>query len=204
MWTPGIGALRREMRAYAEALVARMFVWTVTANTSKLGKEDAVATGDDDPKKGQRPVRRLEPFGLRSRPPAKLRSLSLRLGSSTVIYLGVASDGGYGPGDLEDGELALFSKNVPKALHAKDSGDVALASKVGQVVSVNGTDYSLPTWDTFSDDLDSFLATVSGITPPTTLLQVAAAIATIITAAADFASAKATAMNYKSTKAKNG
>ncbi len=205
-WTREGGLLRQELRAFVLDSVARLFVWTTTANSSALGKEDAVSTGDDDPNKGQRPVRRLEPFGVRSRPPAKQRSLSLRLGSSTVIYLGVASDGGYGPGDLEDGELAIFSKNVPKALHAKDSGDVALASKDGQVVSVNGTDYALPKWDDYIAAENTFVDTVAAITPiPVVGLPGAiAAITVIVNAAVAFKNARVAAASYKSTKAKNG
>ncbi len=206
-WTREIGSLRQELREYAESLVARCFVWTFTANTSALGKQDQVETGDDDSNKGQRPVRRVEPFGLRSRVPAKQRSLSLRLGSSTVLYLGVASDGGYGPGDLADGELAIYSKNVPKALHAMDNGDVALASKAGQVVSVNGTDYVLPKWDVFYADFVTWVTTLNtfiGTVVPVTGATGGPAYATAIALPTSLIPKMAVPSNYKSAKAKNG
>ncbi len=204
MWTREVAALRQELRVLVTDAVARMFVWTLTANTSALGKEDQVQTGDDDSNKGQRPVRRVEPFGVRSRPPAKQRSLSLRLGSSTVIYLGIASDGGYGPGDLEDGETAVYSKNVEKALHAMDSGDVALASKAGQVVSINGTDYFMAKWEPFATVLKICTQAIASSTiatdPATTL-----ALANVIRAAfIALNTAMASNSNYKSAKAKNG
>jgi hypothetical protein len=177
----GISGLRRELRNYVDAALARMFVWTLTANTSALGNEDHVAQGDNDdnPTPGQRPVRRVEPFGMRSRPPAKQRSLSLRLGSSTVLYLGVASDGGYGPKDLADGEVVLYSKNVPQGVRLMDNGDVALTSKAGQVVSANGTTVGALMTTGFMTALGTFL---SSCITATTIGTVAVAAQTFQTA----------------------
>ncbi|MEO9192164.1 MAG: hypothetical protein ABI445_00775 [Polyangia bacterium] len=202
----GISGLRRELRNYVDAALARMFVWTLTANTSALGNEDHVAQGDNDdnPTPGQRPVRRVEPFGMRSRPPAKQRSLSLRLGSSTVLYLGIASDGGYGPKDLADGEVVLYSKNVPQGVRLMDNGDVALASKAGQVVSVNGTTYAMPKWDDYSTDLDTLIGAVAGMPVAVNLFDAITNMNTIRAAFTAFQTAKLAALDYKSTKAKNG
>jgi hypothetical protein len=191
-WTKEISALRRELVAYFDQRLANAFVWTRTANTSALGKEDAVETGDDDSQKGQRPVRRVEPFGLRSRPPAKQRSFSLRLGSSTVIYLGVASDGGYGPGDLEDGELALYSKNVPKALHARDDGKVAIN---GDTFSALETEGFMSAFNTFADDLLAL-----DPLPPT----VAALVAELIALATTLKASLVANNDYKSDLVKHG
>lgn len=75
----------------------------------------------------------------------------------------------------------------------------------GQTIHANGDDYSAFNTEDFDTDLDSFLATVGGITPlPTTLPQCAAALATIIGAANDFATAKAANSAYKSGKLKHG
>lgn len=162
-----IGALRREFRAMVTWATNSMFVWTATANSTALGKEDAVKTGDDDPTNGdgQRPVRRLEPWGVRGRPVAKQRALSLRLGSSTVIYLGIASDGGYGPTDLIDGETCIYSKNIPQALRATDAGDVVLTSKSGQTVQVNGDAEFMLLPSKLLGDLKTLCTALAGASP---------------------------------------
>lgn len=195
-WMDEIRALRREVPVLIANAITRAFVWTTTANASELGKEDAVRLADDDSDQRQRPARRIEPFGFRSRPPAKQRCLSLRLGSSTVIYLGIASDGGYGPGDLEDGETAIYSKNVEKALHARTAGDVALN---GDAFSALKTEDFLSALKTF---MDAARGSVTGTVPivvtstgvPTGAFKTAAdALWTAINADA-----------YKSNKVKHG
>jgi hypothetical protein len=198
MWADALAKLRRELVKYIDAKVAGVAVWTRTANASKLGQEDAVETGDDDSNRGQRPVRRIEPFGFRSRPVAKQRSLSLRIGSSTVVYLGVASDGGYGPSDLEDGEVVIYSKNIPEGVRLKSSGDVALLSKDGQIVTVNGSNYSLLNTEDFLSGLDTFLEALSSTD------LVLADAGTYVAPSPSIAAFRAALSSYKSTKAKHG
>lgn len=189
-----LAALRRELREYVNMKLAGVFSFTRSANTTALGGEDAIETGDDDENKGQRPVRRIEPWGLRGRPVAKQRTLALKLGSSTVLYLGVASDGGYGPGDLEDGEVALYSKNVERGVHLKDSGDVALESASGQLVTANGDDYAALKTDDFITALKTFVTT----------LKTVANVNQINVAATTFDGTFAPAGDFKSTKFKHG
>jgi hypothetical protein len=109
-----VARLRAELTSYIDRRVAQIFGWTLTAKSSALGENDAVETADDDAdptthQKGQRPVTRVLPFGMGSRPPARLRSLWLRLGASNVVFVGIAPTEGYGPQDLDVGETAIYN-----------------------------------------------------------------------------------------------
>lgn len=214
-WTRELAALRTEVRNAISETAGRLFVWTLTANTTALGTEDQVQLADDVPSsQGQRPVRRLEPFGVRSRPPAKIRSLSLRLGNSTSIYLGVASDGGYGPGDLNDGETAVYNKVAGTEVLLDEDGNVAVsttqgdvsltASGSGKIASVNGTTYAMPQWDSFVAELNARMTSLGATPVPTTLPTAISTIIAMQTIFADFAATLTSASFYKSTKAKNG
>lgn len=140
-----IDALREEVRQLraalreivSERLPSLLFGWTLTSKSSAMGGGDAVQTADDDSGKGQRPVRRVEPFGLRSRAPSKLRALWIRLGASNVVFIGVAPSKGYGPTDLEDGEVAVY--NLKKALiRLWKTGKITVDAESGQDVVING------------------------------------------------------------------
>jgi hypothetical protein len=145
-WAADVARLRGELLSYIDRRIAQIFGWTLTAKASPLGDSDAVECADDDldpatHQKGQRPVTRVEPFGVRSRPPAKLRSLWLRLGASNVVFIGIAPTAAYGPQDLDDGEAAIY--NISKALVrlwkiGKLTIDSDTGAAVPQDVIVNG------------------------------------------------------------------
>lgn len=203
-WASEIAALRHELTEMIRQVPDRMVGWTLSAASSALGDKDEVQTGDDDQngpdnKPGQRPVRRIEPWGHRGRAPKNVRTLWLRLGSSNVLFLGIASNGGYGPTDLEDGETALYSVEVERGVHLTKDGDNKLASKSGKTVQVNGSDFSLPKWDDFVSGLSTFLTALKTD-------MTAANAGTLVgnPAIIAFEAAIATASQYKSTKAKNG
>jgi phage gp45-like len=127
MWQLAISEARREILAWVEQRLLGIVGWTLTARSSPLGNEDQVE-GEDGSRHG-RPVQRIEPFGLRSRAPKGLRALWLRLGTSNVVFIGIAPTGGYGPQNLEEGETALYSIG----------GALALLDKDGNVVFNKGT-----------------------------------------------------------------
>ena len=130
-----VAALRAELAALKAQAVAPQ--WTLTSRSSAMGAADQVQTADDDKNRGQRPVSRLEPFGLRYRAPSKLRSFSLRIGTSNVVFIGIQPSKGYGPTDVDDGEVALY--NITKAIvRLWKSGKVTLDADSGQDVVVNG------------------------------------------------------------------
>ena len=140
-WIGEIAGLRREIMKRLEQLPLSLFGWTLTAKSSAMGDADTVQTSDTT--EGQRPGRRLEPWGHRGRPPGKVRSFWVRFGTSNVIFLGVAPSKGYGPSDLEDGETAVY--NATKALvRLWKTGRITMAADnapveiEGQNVVVNG------------------------------------------------------------------
>lgn len=141
-WQQGIAHLRREVWNRIDQRILQSFGWTRTAKGSAMGDTDQVETADvSDSTVGkgqQRPARRLELWGLRGFPVAKVRTFWVRLGSSNVIYLGIAPTKGYGPTDLAEGETAVYSEKVEKALHATKDGDTKLAAAEGRTVQVAG------------------------------------------------------------------
>lgn len=106
-WHSELREFRKRIMQDLSTLRTSLFGFTMTSRSSALGNEDAVETGDGE--KTQINVQRIEPFGLRYRAPGKVRSLHLKLGSSNVFFIGVASNSAYGPQDLEDGEIALYN-----------------------------------------------------------------------------------------------
>jgi phage gp45-like len=134
---------------YIERRFFQTFVYTLLLNASKIGNEDGVQGSDDDSNDDQRPVTRIEPFGHRSRPPTKIRVFCTRIGSSNVAFLGVAPLEGYGPQDLADGEVAIYSAKIEKAMHldsdgnnkinAADTKDVIVNSGTNKVARVDDT-----------------------------------------------------------------
>lgn len=201
-WQVAVAALRRELLGVIDVRLGHLFGFSLTAKSSAMGTEDEVQT--DDEGKGQRPARRLEPWGLRGFPVSKSRSFWIRLGSSNVLFVGIAPSKGYGPSDLLEGETALYSKEIPKGVHLTDAGDNKLASKDGRTVQVNGADYFMAKWEPFATVLAAFAGSLAGITTPTTLAEVITAIGVVKTASTTLQTAMGTNSNYKSTKAKNG
>lgn len=188
-WQQAIAALRTELKNLFEQQISGLFGWTLTSHTTAMGDGDQVQTSDEN--KSQRPARRIEQWGVRGVPPRKLRTLWVRLGTSNVLYIGVAPTSRYGPTDLAAGETAVYSEQIEKALHATSDGDCKLAAKNGRRVHINGNDYVGVKWSDgsgvpltdqgFVGALYTFLNSVSAAT---TAAQIATA-ATIFKAAMD-------------------
>jgi len=201
-WAGEIAKLRREVTTQIDNTVARLFGWTLTSSSSSMGDKDSVQTGDEpdsEGKQGQRPVRRIEPWGLRTRPPAKVRSLWLRLGSSNVVFLGIAPTTAYGPDSIEEGETAMYCSAGGTEVRLDKDGNVKITSASGKLVTVNGDDYSLPKWDDYMTGLSSFLSALK-----TDMTAANAGSLVGNPAIIAFEGAIAGAQQYKSTKAKNG
>ena len=190
--------------------IAQIFVYTLTAKASAIGDDDAVESADGASdnaggSKTQRATVRIQPFGFNSLPPNGLRGLSLRLGMSNIFFIGIGPQKSYGPTNMEQGETALYAKQGQTVLLDKD-GNIVATPKSGQTVQLGGNTYSLPKWDDFATQLDTFINAIAGLTPnpPTTLVQALAYLATIITAANALKTAMAANSDYKSSIAKNG
>ncbi len=152
---------------------AALFGWTLTSNSSAKGNNDQVETADQAPEgsqqKTQRPVKRLEPFGVRSRPPNNLRSFTIRIGTSNVVSVGYSVGGKYGPGDLDVGETALYCVINDVVVKLDKNGKITITAAAdqnvditGQIVNVNGSDHPLPKWDTFEAQLAECLTGILG------------------------------------------
>jgi len=129
MWAQAMGALRRELLAQIDARITRLFGWTLSANSSEMGDGDQVQTADGG--ESQRPVQRIEPFGLRSRAPAKVRQLWIRLGASNVLTIGIQPTKGYGPTDIDDGETALYNAVLGCVLKLSKDGVIHIGQNGG-------------------------------------------------------------------------
>lgn len=146
-WSAELAAAKREMKTLLARGLGQIFLWTLTAKSSSLGDNDAVQSGDDgvDPgapaneQKGQRKVIRVQSWGFNGAPPTNLRSLTLRLGSSNLFWIGIGPTQAYGPQDLDVGETAVYA--ISKALiRLWKAGKLSLNSDTGQGadVVVNG------------------------------------------------------------------
>jgi hypothetical protein len=136
-WKAAVSDLREWTRGRIDTAIVRLFGWTRVAKSSPMGDTDQVETDDDA--KGQRPARRLEPWGLRSRPVKGSRSLWLRLGSSNVIFLGIAPATKYGPQSLNEGETALYNVVTGCTLLFDQNGNIIAAVPGGQTIQLGGT-----------------------------------------------------------------
>lgn len=142
-----LAAAKRELKALLATGLRQIFLWTLTAKSSPLGNDDTVQSGDagvdpgaaDNEQKGQRKVIRVQPWGFNGAPPQNLRSLTLRLGSSNLFWVGIGPTQAYGPQDLDVGETAVYA--ISKAImRLWKAGKLSLDSDTGQGadVVVNG------------------------------------------------------------------
>lgn len=203
-WQVEIARVRRELIEHVTQKTIGLFGWTLTSNASSMGDQDQVKNSDDDDSGGQRPVRRIEPWGLRGVPVAKVRSFWVRLGSSNTLFIGIAPNKGYGPTDLDNGEVCLYSDQVERGVWLTKDGDTKLAAKSGRKVQVGGDTYAMPKWDDFATALKACTAAIKALTPatdPATVILLANGIRVAVTA---LDTAMGLASNYKSTNATNG
>lgn len=137
-WAQALAEARRELQQFVEQKLSQMIGWTLSAHSSATGDADAAALADDDASNGQRPGRRIEPWGVRGRPPSKVRMLQLRLGSSNVFFLGVAAGKGYGRSTLDEGETQLYCSANGTEVVLHQNGDGEINSGETATITVNG------------------------------------------------------------------
>ena len=88
------------------------------------------------------PVRRMQPYGLRSRPPAgaMLTLVSVNAGRTNVAYL-AAEKPGQGPADLEEGEVALYNGAAQVlTIRLTKDGDIQIIPAAGRKVKLGSKD----------------------------------------------------------------
>lgn len=197
MYDGRLRALEEKLKRYIDDRLATAVKIRPYSVSSADGTTDKVKGYDNDEQKYDADGQRMWPFGIRARPPAGVDAVWIALGGRNKSGHGVivgAESKGYGPGDLADGEVALYNKV---------SGCVVRLNADG-TISINGTTYSAPQWDAFAAALDAFLTSLAGITTPITLANVISAIGTIVTAAGTLKGLMMGNSDYKSTKVKWG
>ena len=131
-----LATLRRDLINAIDQRIGMLFGWTLTATSSAMGDADQVQ-GDDE-NQVQRPVRRLEQWGVRGRPPSKVRSFWIRIGASNIIFLGIAPTKSYGPSDIGEGETSLYCAAGGTRVYLDKDGNIKIDAASGKDVIVNG------------------------------------------------------------------
>ena len=99
-----------EIRDFVYQAVGWVVSYSRVAKSSAGGNDDEVeGRSEPDEPSYQIPVRRLWPFGLRSRPPAGVEAVIVLVngGATRAVMVG-AESAKYGPSDLAEGEAALY------------------------------------------------------------------------------------------------
>ncbi|HZU84524.1 MAG TPA: phage baseplate assembly protein [Polyangiaceae bacterium] len=122
------------------SLLRRVVTWCVggiLAKSSADGHGDELAgRSEPDEPSYQVPVRRLWPFGLRSRPPAGVEVIVVFPNGSPVAGVMVGAESAkYGPSDLEEGETAVYGAAGAVILLDKD-GNVVVKAAQGKSIYI--------------------------------------------------------------------
>lgn len=155
-----MGEMFAKVRALIEqkvaASIARLVHFTYYTNNSADGMGDTVACDQSDKNSGSYAVRRMQHFGLRSRPPSGVPAIRLGNYTAAGATVVVAEDSSrYGPSDLEEGEVSIYNnQDGPEIRLDKDAnitikagntqilinkdGDIEITADTGQDVVVNG------------------------------------------------------------------
>jgi len=107
-----------------------------------LSKSSASGYDQADFRDGALGVRRMQPYGLRSRPPAGalLTLVSINAGRTNVAYL-AAEKPGQGPADLEEGEVALYNGSAQVlTIRLTKDGDIQIIPAAGRKVKLGSKD----------------------------------------------------------------
>lgn len=185
-----------ELKEVIRGIVARAVRFSSVANTSELGDKNDSVDGRSEAGEpaAQVSVRRLWPFGLRSRPPAGVDAVVVHAngGSSNGVMVGAESSK-YGPTDLEVGEACVYSSANPEVLRARETGKTELSSAQSQDVVVNGgtlkvaraTDQveALAALATWAGQVELAITNLGGVPPSPTFSTFANAIARIASGA---------------------
>lgn len=122
--------IERVFRAI-RSLVTRGEIRSVTRDTGIQELEVAMLSGDED--KG---VEHFQPYGLSAGVPAGAECVCLRVcGDPGHVVVVVADDRASRPTDLEDGEVAFYSKHGQKIV-CKTDGSIVAIPKAGKTFDI--------------------------------------------------------------------
>lgn len=176
----------------------------ILAKSSADGHDDALEgrTAPAEPDY-QIPVRRIWPFGIRSRPPAGVEAVVVYPNGSPVSGVMVGAESAkYGPSDLEEGETAVYSSSGATMKLDKD-GNIIILALGSATIQLAGSTFAAPKWD---DGTPGPTGTgfVTALNTFITALVAATTIANVVSAATNFQTAMAGAGNFSSGFVKNG
>ena len=143
MFAMSMSEMFSQLREYVDlkvsAAVSRLVHFTYYAGNSATGTSDTVDCDHTDSSSGTYLARRMQHFGFRSRPPKGVSAIRLgnyQAASNSVI---VAEDSDrFGPGDLADGEMAIYNKVSGTTILLDKDGNIKITAGSGADVVVNG------------------------------------------------------------------
>lgn len=129
-----------EIRDYVRQALSWVVRFSTVSATGSDGYKDAVdGRAGADETSYQYPVRRLWPFGIRSRPPVGVDAVVIHVngGSGSGVMVGAESNA-YGPDDLAEGEVAIYCRASGAVIKLDADGKITIDAASGQDVVVNG------------------------------------------------------------------
>lgn len=137
-WQAAIRELRSWVETYVQTRLGALVEFTRLAASTATGEEDSVEVGGGD-QRMQRPVRRIEPWGLRGRPPAGVWAAVIKAiaGASNGLMVGISTTR-HGPADLETGETELYCSASGTRVYLDKDGVVHIDAASGQDIIFNG------------------------------------------------------------------
>lgn len=86
-------------------------------------------------------VKRMQHFGLRTRPPKDVWAIRIGVGGGATNNVTVAEESDkYGPSDLDDGEVAIYNKATGTLIKLDKDGNIHVTPAPGKDVIISGGD----------------------------------------------------------------
>ena len=161
-----ISQQRRKNLEWSGRLIHWSLVTTPSDQQDLTYINSFVADEDGGEQQTNEPVRHLQTFGFRSRPPVNSEIVSVSVAGSGSQKVAIASDNmGLGPSDLKEGESVVYSQSGSTVLLDKD-GNVTIIPKSGAKVRLgSGTPAELDAvalYTQLQSDFDAFVAKYNG------------------------------------------
>lgn len=129
---------RRRSLEWSGGLIHWSFVTSLSDQQDLTYINSFVADEDAGEQQTNEPVRHLQTFGFRSRPPVNSEIISVSVAGSGSQKVAIASDNmELGPSDIKEGESVVYSKGGSTILLDKD-GNIIIKAASGKDVTVNG------------------------------------------------------------------
>ena len=137
-WQTAIRELRSWVETYVQTRLGALVEFTRVASATASGEKDSVEVGGGDQRK-QRPVRRIEHWGLRGRPPAGIWAVVIKAiaGASNGLLVGISTTR-HGSQNLEAGETEIYCSASGTRVFLDKNGTIHVDAASGQDVIIDG------------------------------------------------------------------